>query len=488
MTRVPDRGNAIAGLLVVLLATAALAPAAAPAPVVVRPAGAARSIPPDLFGVNSGSDMVRTGCWRDPAFLAALAALAPATLRLPAGTIANYWDWRAGWFTPSCPRKFTRACHRVPARLDDLAATLAAASATPVWDLNLLTSTLPEQLAFLREVHRRGLPLPYVELGNELYLDWPDNRARFPSGADYGREAARWIAAIRREFPGSRVAVVAAASKLRRQRPDPRRDDWNAQVLAAASSADALTLHLYERCGAASGPVLTPADVAAVLARPFAIADNLQRDLASLPAGLSIWITEYNIHENDPVIEGLWLHGLVLAAETLLLMDCPRITLLQPHSLIGQVSYGMLFHGERSFSFGRRHPWRFQDLRTTRFGRSALGHALLPIGAASRGMTWTQRLDVAPAPQLPGAGAPRPALLGRLFGDGMRRRALLLNLAATPLALAPAGLPTGRCAQLWADPVAAIASDSCLQRRIVAPLPPGVLTLPPFSVTLLAGR
>src|SRR5207248_10180294 len=125
--------------------------------------------------------------WSNSSLLRALAELKPQTLRYPGGTVANYWDWRQGWFVRGAqvpPNWYNLP--PAPAPLEDFKQAIKASGATPVFVLNMLTSTLDAQLAMLRHARWLGLPVALVELGNEFYLNAPDYAAAFPTGQDYG--------------------------------------------------------------------------------------------------------------------------------------------------------------------------------------------------------------------------------------------------------------------------------------------------------------
>src|SRR5207249_1322565 len=65
-------------------------------------AGAARRLPPDFFGAN-GANFIRDTDPNDARFLASVRALAPESIRVFAGTVANYWNWRTGGFVSGVP-------------------------------------------------------------------------------------------------------------------------------------------------------------------------------------------------------------------------------------------------------------------------------------------------------------------------------------------------------------------------------------------------
>ncbi|MGH9838653.1 MAG: hypothetical protein ACREEM_07710, partial [Blastocatellia bacterium] len=176
----------------------------AAAVITARLEGRARPFSPDFLGYNGAATFRELG-WGDPDLMRALVRLKPPALRHPGGTAANYWDWRTGYFVSGVELPGNYAVFpRLPNRLEDFKQAIDACGAQPILVLNLLTSTLDEQLDMLRQARRIGLPVKYLELGNEFYLGLPDYRKKFPTAADYGREASRWSAAIHQEFPGAR--------------------------------------------------------------------------------------------------------------------------------------------------------------------------------------------------------------------------------------------------------------------------------------------
>ena len=60
----------------------------------------ASSMSPIFFGYNQGEKEAHTCSLSDKAFQAAIAAQDLGTYRYPAGTVANYWDWRQGTSSP----------------------------------------------------------------------------------------------------------------------------------------------------------------------------------------------------------------------------------------------------------------------------------------------------------------------------------------------------------------------------------------------------
>lgn len=196
------------------------------------PASASTSVSPAFFGYNPGDHAAVNGPWTDPAFNAAVAALRPGNLRFPSGTAANYWDWRNG-----CEGLGSMApCKKQGvSTIDKFAQTLKAANASAVLVLNMLTDTLSSQLDFLAAAEAAGVSVVAVELGNEFYNNDADYVKAFPTGADYGAEASKWMAAVRAAYPAAAISVVGVPSY--RDSNKARLTDWNKRACEHSTSA-----------------------------------------------------------------------------------------------------------------------------------------------------------------------------------------------------------------------------------------------------------
>ena len=131
----------------------------------------------DFFGFN-GQNTNETGFGYDnPAVVNSLSLVHASTLRFPGGTVANYWDWKNGnYIEPISP---ATGCFGLPSdfgstfpqnnnTLANFKNALNKTSAKPIWTLNLLTDDLASQLSMLSEAKCLGLPVEYIELGNEF--------------------------------------------------------------------------------------------------------------------------------------------------------------------------------------------------------------------------------------------------------------------------------------------------------------------------------
>jgi hypothetical protein len=136
---------------------------------VTASSGATRSLTPFFLGYNNVPFL--SPSWTNPEVVKVATQLKPGTLRSPGGTVANYWDWQTGWFVPGAPFNSPRSPYGLP----ELQIAVQTTAAKPVYVLNMLTSHLDSQLNMLRTAKQMGLPVNFVELGNEFYLSSPED-------------------------------------------------------------------------------------------------------------------------------------------------------------------------------------------------------------------------------------------------------------------------------------------------------------------------
>jgi hypothetical protein len=395
----------------------------------------------------------------------------------------------------------------MPYRLEDLKLALDATAAQPILVVNMLTSTLDEQLAMLRHATRLGFSARYVELGNEFYLSEDTYISRFPTAEDYGLEATRWIDRIKKDFPKTEVAAVGAYSTAGQSE---RRATWNRRLLTTLRGADAIVLHVYVGSGlgpslksltqtrlagrdSASNPwyaapdiqrqqlqaLRTPAGAAAVLSMPFRADQQLRREIQDLP-GLRVWVTEYNLFDRVGPTKGTWAHGLLTATMLGLFLENPRVELSCCH-VIGSplTSFATLFMNE--------DPFRdcVVSRKTTPYTPTAAGIALRAMGRAMHAMKSYQKIDFGSDRPLSAPALPMRPLVGWRFADGRHTRDILLNLSHNDVQLDGRGLhfTDSSFEQMSAAPDDLIVSVHDLrQTRGKAS---DTLTLPPYSLTCI---
>ena len=346
-----------------------------------------------------------------PQNLAAVAALNPGTLRYPGGTHADYWDWRTGGCLPglnkTLPGPLPSECKEYakwPWTLEKFAQIIAHTNhhATPVFDLNVLTSTPEEQVAMLQHASTLGLPIKMVELGNEFYLCGKNFIKIFPTAASYAATANAYAIAIRHAFPRAQIAAVGGlfdGDNCGERRPtwDHGLDEGglNTSLISALTfhpyfipggNLSSLTNYTYGTLSQQQHEIaVLRADPGGFLGEPDAIyadgrvAKMMQAQLGRL-GSLRRWVTEYNIIQwpggptQNPVFLS-WAHALVVTASALHLMRIPNLDTCMMHTLLNGWGWGAIFQRKNGLYFlkgsGNEGP-----RPTTRFAKTASGWAL----------------------------------------------------------------------------------------------------------------
>ncbi|HEY1737986.1 MAG TPA: hypothetical protein VGI86_04715 [Acidimicrobiia bacterium] len=343
-----------------------------------------------FFGFNEEDVIVgrNAAAWRDPAFLSRLAQLSPGVLRL-GGTTAMWIDWRTGQFVdrPDLPQAFrNNMATRQGLTLSDQASIMSATGAVPIFDLNVVTSTLDDQLQMLHQAASLGMPVRYVELGNELYDgSYPTYTQEFPTATDYAVAMNTWITQLHQDFPGVRVAVVGwDDSNPSTPRMPARIRDWNRDLLASVHGEDAVVFHTYWNLPPGVIPGTAQSVQPALHAGPQRWQTVAQRDLSQLPPGVEAWFTEWNV--NGAPYQGYrgdlrenWAHGLSVGWFALASAADNRVGFSVHHDVLSGGATATIYNGDRD---------------TVRYGFSADGDALGPIYAAFKNATAAGALTV----------------------------------------------------------------------------------------------
>ena len=472
MMRSRALGVAVAAMLTLGGAQATPATSAAERALTVRPASGYHRLPLAYAGFNAP---FRRSSWqaRSPRLHQAVAALRPGAIRVFGGTTANYWDWRSGKLMDvrGVPPRIRRVAREMsPIHLSDWAQLVKDANAIPVFDLNMVTSSLPDQLEMLSAADQLGMPIRRIELGNELYYRTPLVARAFPSAAAYGRQASRWIAAIKARYPKAQIAAVGLGYPP--AAGDERQASWDRAVRRTLHGEDALTFHAYwpaSRKRSLSGRAL-----AQELAAPLRLLRALRSDgLSELPKGVEAWVTEWNLWHGAGY-RGTWANGLADATYLLGLLGEPSVSQEDLHPLVHSQPQAALFGNPSGFHAGAP--------RTVRYGRTAVGEAIGELYPALWGGATVRRLDVPQAPKLRGTGI--AAVRGVAVED---RGALLVNLSGRRqrLQLNAGSSCDGTLDSVWAWPSARVTGRPSDVHHSTSATD-GSLTLPARSVNRLS--
>lgn len=423
--------------------------------------GTTRQITPYFLGYNNVPS--HSPSWTDPDVVRAARQLNPGTLRYPGGTVANYWDWRNGWFLSGAPSGFLNA-PRTPYRLKELKIAVDATGAKPIYVLNMLTSNLNFQLEMLSTAKSMGLPVELVELGNEFYLSNPDDYVtKFPRGSDYGAMATRWINAIRAQFPNVKIAAVGGVPASSDPFSDPRKANWNQDLLSSLQGADALTMHPYVSVQSAANPADVPSLENSVSSRW----QQFESEIQALPPKMKVWITEYNFVDPKKKVFRTWADGVLAAEMSLNFLQENRIELICFYDMIGKTGNEVVFYdlaGQGSGNPG-----------LDPYALTAAGWAMSLLGDAIHGMTAAQQLSF----------GSNSALLGWIFAHGTSQKAFIINSSSYSFTWTNLSMVSGikQVQQFTSDPSVLITGPNSLTSNKGSL--GSQLVLPAYSVTQL---
>jgi alpha-L-arabinofuranosidase len=161
--------------------------------------------------------------------------LQPEILRYPGGTITHSWDWekgiKIGSSTPPHPVK-------------DIKTMVDATDASFVFVLDILNSSLDNQVDMLRAIEKLGVSINYIELGNELYSQDETYVAAFPTGAEYAAKVNVWVKTLKEVFPKAKISALLQCRNSGNS--NARLNQWNNLVINGTNTkVDAYTYHIY---------------------------------------------------------------------------------------------------------------------------------------------------------------------------------------------------------------------------------------------------
>lgn len=241
------------------------------------------------------------------AMLSQICSMKPDMIRYPGGTVAHSWDWRKGVITSRKPKQ----SHPI----SDLKRLVDATGVKVVFVLDIANQTIDDQLKMLKSSREQGIPVDYIELGNELYAQDKVYEAKFPTGVDYAKKANEWIPKIKEEFPNAKVAILLLARSVRPS--NSRMYEWNSLVTTTITPAiDAYTYHVY---------ISDKGDFQSTKA-------NFERIVKLANTGSKeLWITEYG--NQHPKSDANYLGDLEKLAD--FIEAYPKVTIALSHQIVG---------------------------------------------------------------------------------------------------------------------------------------------------------
>lgn len=367
--------------------------------------------------------------WTNQSFIDSVKTLNLEIIRYPGGTESQYFDWQTGRSVPASlwtnstlfNHSYIGTVPHISYPLSELLYFYQQTNIKPIFCLNLLTKTLSNQIQMLQTASSLGIPVEFIELGNELYFTDTDFTNKYPNPIDYVLDIKNnWIPQLSALFPNSKIAVIGGydgLTDLNGNNIPTRINSWNDTLYAQNVNSDAITFHYYlpPNTTTLSNPNITQA-----LAAPFKHWPVLKANTVdNVTNGMECWITEYNLNDGNQTtyaIASSWAHGLYTASLFSLMLDEPKIKMLLNHQITGSASYASL----ASYT-------NFGDTISNRL--TSEGNAMRLIHKAVTGNTTATKLNFSNNPNITVNTTSYPSLIGWLFDNGTNKELFILNLS-----------------------------------------------------------
>jgi len=296
--------------------------------------------------VGLNGNTIRGPSWVNNSFNDSVKTMFPKLIRYPGGNVSNYWNWSTGWFYDQSilDTVFSDTIYTMPngwANLNPIdikpvrfKEALNQIDADGIYVLNMMSSSLNNQLFELQNAVDSGLIINRVELGSEFNHDNPFSEIKFPTAGDYARESNIWIDSIKALSPSTKIGVVAG-----NRGPDfSRAWKWNDSICNIVNDADALIWHLYIYLHDDD----TLFSNKQVMGFPFYRVPKYEQwrgfeDTISSIQDYNIWVTEYNLFDktSDKRFANTWAHTLILAGMNDQLLQNELVDIMIQHNISG---------------------------------------------------------------------------------------------------------------------------------------------------------
>lgn len=289
--------------------------------------------------------------WNQQNFEQTLSELHPNTLRYPGGSNSFYWDWKKGWtlsYSELLPylqksnflvngqaikteqefksltklnkkkNPFWRQVNRYNAKapryekIADFAYAIKSQNAQAVFTLNLITSTVDNEIEMLKEAQKNNIKIKYIELGNEINSENLITKHFYPNAKAYADTCINWSKKILKTFPDAQIGLVGGNK-------NKRLAQWNQSLVKAINNHFSkqkdqfyFILHYYPHF---KNPVFdfnNSNDYKRLIAFPkMDLKQRLKWWQWNATKEFDTWVTEYNLIEPQPYsINNKWIHAL----------------------------------------------------------------------------------------------------------------------------------------------------------------------------------
>ena len=201
-----------------------------------------RSIPT----ANFGGQTWRGPSWVDNVFNDSVATMHPDVLGYP--PCADVWDWQNGWFysqsvLDTCPLDtIVLSWGQLNASVisitpENFQNALNQIGAEGLYCLNMISSSITQQLSDLHSAKANGVYLERIRLGDEMGKAGNElSISHFPTAEDYAVRCEVYIDSIRNILPNTKIAVSAGNYG---GNSNPRAEYWNEALYDMINKADA---------------------------------------------------------------------------------------------------------------------------------------------------------------------------------------------------------------------------------------------------------
>lgn len=330
--------------------------------------GAKKAIP--LMGYNA--NMAHAPSWKNADFTNALNKLNPKILRYPGGSNSFYWDWKKGWtksyedFHPylkssqflhkgkpiNSPKElkeiasnnkaedpFWRQLNRYNAKrpkyntITDFNHGLKQTESDAIFCLNLISSSISNEIAMLKKASAEGIPVKYIELGNELNGSSLLSKHFYPTTQSYVDTCLKWAEEIWKIFPHAEIGLIGG---------DKRAKDWNEKLTSAFQTTFpnkknqlSFILHYYTHFKKPSYNLSLSNEYKQFIGlTQLDISKKLNHWNWNETKDFTTWVTEYNVIEKKPhEINNSWAHGLFISNQIHQLLHQTKATIFNFHNI-----------------------------------------------------------------------------------------------------------------------------------------------------------
>ncbi len=291
------------------------------------------AIPPDVFFCINSSNFGFNGrstegpSWTDSDFLDVVQEMNPGVVRYPAGTQANYWDWRSGTFIEGCGKSsdYIYSIPMLTAGLPDSTEIIYVMNlARPLpWtgipldapyevliSDSVLQYKIRDVLEALNEFEVNGkLPMA-LELGNEFYFNSEHGTIYAANPSLYLSHSEIIIKAVKEKYPEIKILLITTKGGT------ANRDFWNNTIFQyleensdLADLVDGLVQHHYINDSYGDPTIVFDAESSIrAITEALQYTEAMDTDYSLIPDSFGLWFTEMGVTKDNA--NETWVAGL----------------------------------------------------------------------------------------------------------------------------------------------------------------------------------